>query len=288
MKVVVIGGNGQLGHDVTRAFAEEGHAVTSLTHQDVEVSSLESVRESLNELKPEMVVNTSAFHHVEKCEAEPALAFAINAIGARNLAQVTKDAGATLLHISTDYVFDGAAHAPYPEDARTGPLNVYGKSKLKGERHVQALCRRHVIVRSSGLYGVAGSAGKGGNFVRTMLRIGADKGEVSVVTDQTLAPTSTNDLAKVIWRLIDRDAQGLFHVTNSGACSWFEFAQAIFELRDMSVEVHPIDSITLGYRARRPAYSVLDNARLDHDGYGVMRPWREALARHLEALGPLT
>lgn len=170
MKVVVIGGNGQLGHDVTRAFSEEGHSVTSLTHQDVEVSSLESVRESLNELKPEMVVNTSAFHHVEKCEAEPALAFAINAIGPRNLAQITKEAGATLLHISTDYVFDGRKNSPYVEEDAPCPLNVYGNTKLSGEFFVRCTNPRHFIVRTSAIYGANPCRAKGGlNFIELML-----------------------------------------------------------------------------------------------------------------------
>jgi dTDP-4-dehydrorhamnose reductase len=201
-----------------------------------------------------------------------------------DLAEATAASGARLVHVSTDYVFDGQARAPYPEDAATAPLNVYGRSKLAGEEHVRRIGSRHLIVRSSGLYGGAGSAAKGGNFVTTMLRLGREKGEVSVVTDQVLGPTYTADLASAIWQMVAGGAEGTYHVTNAGACSWFEFARAIFELSGLDVRMHAIDSATLGYKAARPPYSVLSNRRLERDGYAPMRPWRDALADYLSEI----
>jgi dTDP-4-dehydrorhamnose reductase len=284
--ILLIGSNGQLGTDLRNSSADR--SVTSITRGELDIRDDRRIAEVLDETRPDVIVNTAAFVNVDECEIHEEMAYAINSKAVMHLATQSERIGARLVHISTDYVFDGSRRESYPEDAPTRPVNVYGKSKLKGEQHVRTICRRHLIVRSSGLYGVAGSSGKGGNFVRTMLRLGREKGEVSVVTDQVLTPTNTDDLARALWGLIDREAQGVFHVTNSGSCSWFEFARAIFELRGMDVAMHPIDSATLGYRARRPAYSVLDNGKLVQSGYAEMRPWRDALAGHLESLGSVT
>lgn len=284
--VVVIGANGQLGTDLRR-HQPPGREVVPLTREQLDVRDHDRVNALVGDMRPDVIVNTSAFLNVDRCEDEAELAYTVNADAVRNLALAADRAGSCLVHMSTDYVFDGKASEPYKEEAPTAPLNVYGRSKLAGERHVREFCRRHLVVRSSGLYGLAGSSGKGGNFVQTMLRVGRERGEVAVVTDQVLGPTSTADLAEMIWRLIDGRAQGLFHVTNSGACSWFDFARAIFDLSDMEVAMRAIDSATLAARARRPSYSVLDNSKLQRDGFGRMRPWREALASHLEALGSL-
>ena len=285
--IALIGANGQLGTDLVEQ-SGSGRDVMQVTRRELDVREHRHVAEFLAQTRPEVIINTAAFVNVEECEVAVDEAFAINAHAVRNIAIEAERVGAYLVHISTDYVFDGSSRVPYPETAATAPLNVYGRSKLEGEQHVRTLCRRHLIVRSSGLYGVAGSSGKRGNFVKTMLRLGREKGEVKVVEDQVLTPTNTKDLAQTIWRMVDRSAQGLFHVTNSGSCSWYEFARAIFELSGLDVAVHPTDSASVGYRAKRPAYSVLDNGRLEKAGFERLRPWHEALANHLEVMAPLT
>jgi dTDP-4-dehydrorhamnose reductase len=285
LSILLLGANGQLGSDLRKSAADRH--LTAVTRSELDIRDDRRVAEVLRETRPDVIVNTAAFVNVEACEVEVETAFAVNARAVRNLAKEADKIGAYLVHTSTDYVFDGTSRVPYVEDAPTDPLNVYGRSKLEGESYVRTLCRRHLIVRSSGLYGVTGSSGKSGNFVRTMIQLAKEKGEVSVVTDQVLTPTNTADLAPAMWWLIDRGSQGVFHVTNGGACSWFEFALAIFDVRGLKVAVHPIDSAALGYKARRPAYSVLDNSKLLQAGYTHMRPWRVAIAGHLESLGSL-
>jgi dTDP-4-dehydrorhamnose reductase len=283
--VLLLGASGQLGSDLLKLAGDR--PVSGFGHAELDIRDRGLLASRLTEIRPEVIVNAAAYVDVEGCESDRELAFAVNADAVRGLAEEADRAGALLVQISTDYVFSGSASSPYAEDAPTGPINVYGASKLAGEEHVLSLARRHLVVRSSGLYGATATRAKG-NFVRTMLRLGRERGEVSVVTDQVLTPTNTADLAAVLWRMIDAGAQGLYHATSAGSCSWFEFAQAIFELSGMDVRMKPIDSAKLGYRARRPAYSVLDGGRLERDGFGPLRHWREALAAHLEVLAPLT
>jgi dTDP-4-dehydrorhamnose reductase len=279
--LLLIGAGGQLGTEIARQAPRSGWQVTQLTHAELDILDRAAVERAINDLRPDVVVNAAAFVNVERCEDEPERAFAVNADAVRDLAEATDAVGARLVHVSTDYVFNGRARSPYIEGDATEPLNVYGRSKLAGEEHVQRRSGRHLIVRSSGLYGAVGSAAKGGNFVSTMLRLGRERGEVSVVTDQVLGPTYTSDLATAMWQLIAGGAEGVYHATNAGSCSWHEFARAIFEMRGLNVLMHPIDSATLGSKAARPAYSVLSNAKLEAGGFGPMRPWREALAYFL-------
>jgi len=282
--IALIGANGQLGTDLCGEFASERFTLVPLTLSDFDIRDRVRMAAVLDDIRPDLIVNTAAFINVELCEDEVEQAFAVNAVAVRDLAIEADRLGACLVHVGTDYVFDGAARTPYSEDAATGPLNVYGNSKLAGEFFVRSLSRRHLVVRTSGLFGVAGALGKGGNFVRTMLRLGTERDSFPVVNDQELSPTNTVDLAQAMWRLVEGGAQGVFHVTNSGSCTWFDFARAIFELSGMAVEVLPNDTAHSGTKVRRPAYSVLGNFRLEREGYGVLRPWREALASHLKAL----
>ena len=266
--IALFGAAGQLGSDLVKlAGPREVIAVTG-----VDITDERAVREVIGRTRPDIILNTAAYVDVEGCETDRDRAFAVNAFGVRNLVET----GVRLVQISTDYVFDGDATRPYREDDRPEPINVYGESKLAGE----VFAHGHLIVRSSGLYGVAATRAKG-NFVRTMLRLGQERGEVSVVTDQVLTPTNTEDLARAVWQLVDAGASGIYHASNAGECSWNEFARAIFELSGMQVAVKPIDTAALNYKARRPAYSVLDNGKLAGEGFSPLRPWRDALAAHL-------
>ncbi|HEY3768798.1 MAG TPA: dTDP-4-dehydrorhamnose reductase [Candidatus Angelobacter sp.] len=282
MKVAVIGGNGQLGRDVSSVFSTEGHAVTDLTHQDIEISSLESVRTVLAALRPEVVVNTAAFHNVDKCEAEPALAFAINGIGARNLAQVTEEAGATILHISTDYVFDGQKGTPYVEEDMPSPLNVYGNTKISGEFFVRSTNPRHFVVRVSAIYGESPCRAKGGlNFVELMLKLSRERKELRVVDDEFVTPTPTAQIAQQLVALSRSTDYGLYHATAEGSCSWYEFAAAIFELTSTKVGLEPARPGEFPAKVARPKYSVLENQALKNKSLNVFSHWREGLEKYL-------
>jgi dTDP-4-dehydrorhamnose reductase len=281
-KIAVVGGNGQLGHDVVEAFAGNGE-VCALTHQDLELSELESVATCLGAIHPDVVVNTAAMHHVENCERDPQQAYAVNAVGARNLAQVSQNLGAILIHISTDYVFDGRKGSPYTEDDLPLPLSVYGNSKLAGEYYVRSGNPKHIVLRTSALYGRQPCRAKGGsNFVDLMLRLGRERGEVRVVASETVSPTSTRELARQIVALSAAGAYGLFHATAEGSCSWHEFACEIFAAAGFPVRCLAAGPNEFPAKVPRPAYSVLENAKLKQAGLNRFRHWREELHAHLE------
>jgi dTDP-4-dehydrorhamnose reductase len=219
---------------------------------------------------------------------DPDKAFRVNALGARNVAVVAQELGARLVHISTDYIFGGEVEprtTPYTEFDTPIPPNVYGKSKLAGEDFVRHLCHRHFIVRVSGLFGVAGSSGKGGNFIETMLKLARECDELRVVNDQVFSPTYTSDLARKIAQLMTTDYYGIFHITSRGTCSWYEFTKEILKLADIKTPVVPITSDQYPQKARRPRYSVLGNYHLQLLGMDDMRPWQEALKDYLVAKG---
>jgi dTDP-4-dehydrorhamnose reductase len=283
-RVVVLGANGQLGRDLSSILSSKRVDYVPLEHKDLDVCDYAKVAHTLHALQPETVVNTTAVTGVDLCESELERSFEVNCYAVRHLAGICRDINARLVHISTDYVFGGSGHRrPFREDAPVSPLNVYGVSKASGEFFVRSMAGPHLIVRTSGLYGIGGATGKGGNFVETMLRIGGERDTVSVVTDQVLSPTYTRDMAETLCALIDAGSTGVFHVTNSGSCSWFEFAQAIFAISGMNVDVQPTTSDVWKTAAKRPSYSVLDNYRLRREGFVQLRPWRQALAAYIAA-----
>jgi dTDP-4-dehydrorhamnose reductase len=255
--------------------------VVGLGHDDLDIADADAVGATLRRLEPKVVVNTAAFHNVPRCEEQPDLAFAVNATAPLNLARTCTAIGARLVHVSTDYVFDGAKRAPYVEADRPSPLNVYGISKVAGEQAVLAY-GDHQVVRSSGLYGLRPCRAKGGNFIDTMYRVAAEKPEVRVVDDEILTPTFTGDLAAQIRVLALEGSPGLYHVTAGGSCSWYEFARAIFELGAFTTPLHPSSGNGAPGPVRRPSYSVLENAALARLGIDRMRPWRDALADYMQ------
>jgi dTDP-4-dehydrorhamnose reductase len=279
VRVLVTGAGGQLATDLVRVL--DGQDLVALSHRELEVCDPVQLRSALETVRPDVVINTAAFHRVDDCEAEAERAFAVNTLGVRNLALACAEAKASLLHVSTDYVFDGSKRQPYLEEDTALPINVYGASKLAGELLVRALLDNYYIVRTSGLYGRAGASGKGGNFVNTMLRLAREKPDIKVVDDQRLSPTYTRDLAEKLAWLIRTEGYGLYHVTNSGGCSWYEFACAIFEQAGLKPRVQPISTEAFGARARRPAYSVLGHGSLEHLGCDDLPHWSDALQRYL-------
>ena len=286
MKVIVIGASGQLGSDLCKQVGTDD--LVPLTHADIEITRMDSVKDSLSKHRPGIIINTAAFHRVDDCEVDPDKAFRVNAMGARNIAVVAQELGARLVQISTDYIFGGKVEprtTPYTEFDTPIPPNLYGKSKLAGEDFVRHLCHRHFIVRVSGLFGVAGSSGKGGNFIETMLRLAKERDELKVVNDQVFSPTYTKDLARKIIQLMTTNYYGIFHITSKGACSWYEFTTEILKLAGLKTPVVPITSDQYPQKARRPRYSVLDNYHLRLLGMDDMRPWQEALKDYLVARG---
>ncbi|MBN1569329.1 MAG: dTDP-4-dehydrorhamnose reductase [Acidobacteria bacterium] len=280
--IVIIGATGQLGTDLMRLWpVQTGDVLLGLKHSEIEITDLESIRARLEPICPDIVINTSAYHKVDEVESNPQKAFAVNAIGPRNLAVVCKKLDAVLMHLSTDYVFSGSKGESYLESDPVEPVNAYGVSKAAGEMFIRSISKKYFIVRSSGLYGIAGPSGKGSNFVELMLKLARSGKSIKVVDDQVLTPTSTHILAEQIVALSRIDAYGTYHATCQGFCSWFEFARTIFDLSDLSPDLSAQTTLQSGATARRPSFSVLDNANLRNLGIDHMPPWKEALKSYL-------
>lgn len=281
MKVLLIGANGQLGSDLLKVFQAAGDTVVPVTHAQVDVCSEDRVAEIMAEAQPEVVVSTAAYHRVEDCEKKSALAFQVNGTGAMNLALACQRSGAVLVNYSTDYVFDGKKNDAYEESDLPSPLSVYGASKVLGEHLLAAYADRYFIIRTCGLYGVAGSSGKGGNFVETMLKKAMAGDAIRVVDDQVLTPTYTADLARATRQLILTGKHGLYHISSEGQCSWFEFTRYIFERARLDAKLSPVKSSEFASPVKRPANSVLSKAKLRAAGVSIPS-WKDALPRYLE------
>lgn len=284
MRVAVLGANGQLGSDVYAAFVQNGDDVAALTHADLELDSASSVHESLSAVNPEFIVNTAAMHHVEKCEADPAAAFAVNAIGARNVAEWAKKADATVAYISTDYVFDGKKNAPYVETDAAAPLNAYGITKLAAEHYTSAVCPKHFVLRVSAIYGHQPCRAKGGlNFVELMLKLSRERDQLRVVDDEFVSPTPTVQIARQLVALSRSSNFGLYHGTAEGSCSWYEFACEIFRATGTTVRLEKAAPGEFPAKVLRPKYSVLENQRLKAAQLNVFTDWRKGLENYLNA-----
>jgi len=284
VRVIVIGASGQLGQDLLRVF---GADTIGLGHGDLDVTDGVAVSNILRERAPDWVINTAAFHRVDDCELNPSLAFAVNALGAANVARAAEEIGAGVVFYSTDYVYGGQGRErdqPFRESDPADPLNVYGITKWAGEQLVMLANPRHIVVRSAGLYGTATSR-KGWTFPELMVNKARDEGKLRVVADQALSPTYTSDLAATTKALMEANAAGLFHLTNDGECSWYEFAKATIDLAGLDVPIEATATTQQPRRAHRPPYSALTIDRLEATGVAPMRPWREALADYLAAKG---
>jgi dTDP-4-dehydrorhamnose reductase len=286
MRVLIIGASGQLGSDLCRVYQDR--EIIPLNHRDIEITDINSVRTAILAHRPQLVINTAAYIRVDDCESEKDKAFAVNALGAGNVATVCREIDARLALISTDYVFGGGTPAdgiPLTEFDTPVPLNVYGRSKLAGEHMVSHLCHKYYIIRTSGLFGTAGASGKGGNFIETILNLSRTKKELNVVDDQIFSPTYSLDLAEIIHRLLDTEYYGIFHITNSGSCSWYEFSRAITGFTGTNITINPVHSDQYPQKASRPGYSVLNNYHLQLAGIDKLRPWQAALKDYLNKKG---
>lgn len=283
-RVAIVGSRGQLGVDLMSAFADVAPVALDRPLFDLEQPS--SLLRVLASRRPTLVINTAAFHDVELCELQPSRAFAVNALGVDALAAACAALGAAFMHVSTDYVFDGAARAPYPESAPTAPLNAYGISKLAGEQLIARHGSRWFVVRTCGLYGVAGSRVKGTTFAETMLAKAAAGETISVVADQWVAPSYTRDVARAMRAVAESGRFGVYHVTNAGACTWHEFAAELFRQAGVGARLSETSSSAFFTYARRPAYSVLANEGLAAVGY-AMPSWQDGLHDYLLAKGLL-
>jgi len=278
MKILITGGRGQLGRDLEEVLLKTGkHELTCPGRGELDVTKLDEVQQLILNNRPEVIIHAAANTNVDQCELDEDSAYLVNALGTRNVAVAAAKVGAKLVYVSTDYVFNGRAGRPYTEFDIPDPINVYGKSKLAGEQYVVSLSNKYFIVRTSWLYGRYGK-----NFVKTMLNLAKEKSEVSVVNDQVGSPTYTKDLARFIAELIQTELYGIYHASNSGFCSWFDFARAIFEMAGLEqVKVRPISTPELNRPAPRPAFSVLDNYCLRLQGLAALQSWEEALQEFL-------
>ena len=278
MKILITGSNGMLGHDLIEVLKER-HELILPTSKALDITDKEHVIEFICENKPDIVINSAAYTDVDGCETNQELAYAVNSDGVRNLALACREIDCPLLHISTDYVFNGKNTRPWVEDDEVGPINVYGRSKLKGEEAISDILDKFFILRTAWLYGVDGK-----NFPKTMLELAENHSEVSVVYDEVGTPTYTSDLASAISELIETDYYGIYHLTNSGECSWCEFARYIFEIADVDVNVVPVTASEFSRLAPRPSYSVLENRNWVKNGFEPLRSYKEAIKEYIELI----
>lgn len=277
MKVLVTGGSGQLGFDVCRELKARGIEFTAPSSKNMDITNEAAVRAVIQAYQPDAVIHCAAYTKVDQAEEEPKRAFEVNADGTRNVALACRACDAKMLYISTDYVFPGTGDAPYETIDQTGPINVYGKSKLAGEQAVQELLSRYFIVRTSWVFGT-----NGGNFVKTMLRLAETHKEISVVCDQIGSPTYTADLAPLLCDMAVSDKFGIYHATNEGFCSWAEFAEEIFKQSKLSTTVRPIPTSAYPTYAKRPFNSRLSKDSLNVVGFSHLHNWHDAIEQYLK------
>jgi len=284
LKIAIIGADGQLGSDLCKIIDKREQI--PLTISDIDITNIFVCDTVVKKIRPDIIINTAAYHRVDDCEDNDLEAYKVNSHGVKNLALACKGIKALLVHISTDYVFDGDKGSPYIEDDIPNPKTAYGISKLAGEQFIRYLCDKYFIVRTSGLYGAAGCLGKGGgNFVENMIKRFRNGESLSIVDDETITPTYTRNLAENINKLIRTEYYGLYHVTNNGECTWWEYANKIFEILGVGVNIKKTNSKNYEAKAQRPKYSVLQNKRLKEIGLDCMPSWEKGLQEYLVEKG---
>ena len=278
MKLLVTGVKGQLGHDIVNECKEKNIEAVGVDIEEMDITDAKKVAEVIKEGNYDAVIHCAAWTAVDKAEDEVELCTKVNVDGTRNIANICKELDIPMMYFSTDYVFDGQGETEWKEYDERDPLNVYGQTKYEGELAVEAL-EKHFIVRIAWVFGVNGN-----NFIKTMLRLGKERGAVSVVNDQIGSPTYTYDLSKLVVDMIQTDKYGIYHATNEGLCSWYEFACEIFKQAGMSVEVTPVDSNAFPAKAKRQNNSRMSKAMLDKNGFEHLPTWQDALSRYLKEI----
>lgn len=278
MKILITGANGQLGREIQKQYKDTSAELILTDVKDLDITDTKAVYEMVEDKKPNIIINCAAHTQVDKCEEQWDLAYKINAIGPKNLAEAAYRVGAEIVQVSTDYVFDGEATEPITEFDTPNPKSAYGKTKLEGEKFVKELNPKHYIVRTAWLYG------DGNNFIKTMLKLSETHKELKVVNDQVGTPTSTVDLARVIKNLVENKNYGTFHCTCKGICSWYDFAKEIFRQKGLDIKVNPCTTEEFPRPAKRPKYSVLRNYMLELTTGDITRDWKESLKEYLENL----
>ena len=285
-RALVTGGGGQLASDLEEQLGARGAAVRALARTELDITDDEAVARELGDWAPGVVFNCAAFHNLDVCEREEDRSFEVNARAVKRLAERCREGGAKLVHLSTNYVFDGTAPEPYREHDAPNPRSIYAISKLTGEYCALAYAPGALVVRGAGLYGLHGSASKGGNFVTRMLgRAREDGARLRMVADQRLSPTFTGDLATALIEAVEREATGVLHLTAGGDCSWFEFTEAIMELAGLEVPVEPVETTTPPGGVDRPLNGVLARDAADAAGLTPLRDWRAALEDYMQRAG---
>ncbi len=279
MKILVTGVKGQLGYDVVEECKKRGIEAIGVDVEEMDITNAFIVKKVIKEANVDAVVHCAAWTAVDKAEDEVELCTKVNVEGTRNIAEVCQELDIKMMYFSTDYVFDGTGERPWEEYDERHPLNVYGQTKCDGEIIVQDLIKKYFIVRIAWVFGTNGN-----NFIKTMLRLGKEHGAVKVVSDQVGSPTYTYDLAKLVVEMIQSDKYGIYHATNVGICSWYEFACEIFKQAEMDVSVTPVSSNEFSAKAKRPQNSRMSKTELDRNGFAQLPSWQDALSRYLKIL----
>ena len=282
MSILITGGKGQLGKDLAKELTERGIENIPVDIEEMDITDEKAVKEFISSCVKERaldaVIHCAAYTAVDRAEDEEELAYKINAVGTKNVAEACKENNIKLMYISTDYVFDGEGERPWQPDDKRAPLNVYGKTKYEGELFVQQL-EKFFTVRISWVFGLHGN-----NFIKTMLKLGKERDELNVVDDQIGSPTYTKDLSVLLADIIQTDKYGIYHASNEGLCSWYEFAKEIFSQAGLNVKLNPVDSSAFPVKAKRPHNSRMDKSKLVQNGFKPLPDWKDALRRYIEEL----
>lgn len=276
MRVLVTGAKGQLGYDVVKELEKRGHKALGVDREEMDLTSIKQIKDYIKKSNPEAIIHCGAYTLVDKAEDEKELCKMVNSTSTKDIARCSKALDIPMIYISTDYVFDGTKDGEYIEDDLPNPINVYGKTKYEGEVYVQEILEKYYIVRISWVFGENGN-----NFVDTMLRLSKERELLSVINDQVGSPTYTKDLARLLVDMLKTNKYGIYHATNEGYCTWYEFAREIFKIANVDVKVNKINTCEYPTKARRPLNSKMSKEKLKSMGFSPLRNWKEALEEYV-------